>query len=126
MPRTLTLTLQRQGAPANLGVSPIAEIDGVEVARGYGTHELELPVDRAVELSCRLGLTAGSTARLTISPGPDDLALEYTVPAIRGLAGQLGPVGTTRAAGRAAVAPILIGIVALFVISMLVIQAVLG
>jgi hypothetical protein len=44
MSRTLTITLQRQGMPANLGVAP--------VARGYGTHVIPLPADRPVEFTC--------------------------------------------------------------------------
>ncbi|WP_156253616.1 hypothetical protein [Pseudactinotalea terrae] len=105
MSRTLTITLQRQGMPANLGVAPVAELDGVEVARCYGTHVMPLLADRPSELTCRLGLTRGSRASTTIPAGPGDVSLEYTVPAIRGLRGQLGPVGTTGAAGGKAVVP---------------------
>lgn len=125
MSRTLTITWQRQGVPANLGVAPVAELDGVEVARGYGTHVIPLSADRPSELTCRLGLTLGSRASTTIPAGPDDVALEYTVPAIRGMAGQLGPVGTTAASGSKAVLPAVLGIVVLFVIAMLVIPLVL-
>lgn len=103
--------MRRVGMPASLGVSPRAEVDGTEVARGYGVHRIPLPTHRSVVLSCRLWGAIGSRNSVTIPAGRDSVELEYTVPAVRGMRGQLGAPGTTTAAGSTVTIVVLVAVV---------------